>query len=455
MESYIEQILNSIRSKDVSSIKDVFLIYHPFDLSEAIRELSNEDVSFLFSNMEAKTMGPIIAYLDHEHIVSFFETLKPKYIVQLIQEFALDDAVDLIQAMPRHDRAAYLKLMDESHREKIQSLIHYEHDTAGAMMTPEYIEINVNDSVEIAMKKLIHHAVDAETINVLYVTDEYNVLVGTINLRQLIVARKGQQISMLMNTRVISCTTSMDQEDVANIFKNYDLTTLPVVDQKKRMLGIITIDDIVDVIEEEANEDYGLLAGVKDIDIDHTSETVWKSAKKRLPWLLILSFLGFLTSTIIAQFQDTISIVPSIALFLPMILGMAGNTGTQSLAVTIRGIVNDEFSTRFERYKHLLREVGTGFLNGLILGILLFTFTWLFLMMTQTEHALMIAQSVSVAVVLSLTIATFAGALIPMVIHALGIDPAIASGPFVTMIVDLLGITIYFSLATFFMVSLF
>lgn len=453
-QNYDKDIIEHIQTKDIAKIRNIFSSYHPYDLSQTIIEMGRDDRNLLFSMLQGKDLGHILAYLEHQMVVSFFEDLKPRYIVNMIQELDIDDAVDLMKSLPESDQTAYLKLMDKGHREVIQSLIHYAEDTAGAMMTTEYIEIDVDDTVESAMKKLIKQSEEAETISTLYITNNKNVLVGTLSLREIIVARKGQRIQDIMNIRLITCTTMMDQEDVAEIFKNYDFTVLPVVDQHQKMLGIITIDDIVDVIEEEATEDYGLLAGVRDIEIDTETETVWKSAKKRLPWLLILSVLGFLTSTIISQFEATLEEIPSIALFLPMILGMAGNTGTQSLAVTIRGLINEEFSNQYEVRKHLFREVGTGILNGVVIGLILFFVTWLFLTINQTNNAFLITQTVSIAIVISLTVATFAGALIPIVIHALGIDPAIASGPFVTMVVDILGITVYFSVATLLLISL-
>ena len=453
IDVYVEEIIEHIRTKDIAKIRDIFSSYHPYDLSQTIIEMESDDRNLLFSMLEGKAFGPIIAYIDHQVVLSFFEDLKPRYIVNIIQELDIDDAVDLMKSLPESDQTAYLKLMDKAHREMIQSLIHYEEDTAGAMMTTEYIEIDIDDTVESAMKKLIKQSEEAETISTLYVTDNKNVLIGTLSLREIIIARKGQMIKNIMNERLITCTTMMDQEDVAEIFKDYDFTVLPVVDHQHKMLGIITIDDIVDVIEEAATEDYGLLAGVRDIEIDAETETVWKSARKRLPWLLVLSVLGFLTSTIISQFEGTLEEIPSIALFLPMILGMAGNTGTQSLAVTIRGLINEDFSSKRNIRKHLIREVGTGILNGLIIGVILFFITWLFLTLNQTNNAFLITQTVSLAIVISLTVATFAGALIPIVIHALGIDPAIASGPFVTMVVDILGITVYFSIATLLLIT--
>jgi magnesium transporter len=266
-----------------------------------------------------------------------------------------------------------------------------------------------------------------------------------MSLREMILARKGQLIKDVMNQRIVSVKTSLDQEDVAEIFKDYDFTSLPVVDHLNRMLGIITIDDIIDVIEEEASEDYSRLAAISDVDIDIDTETVWMSAKKRLPWLLILSVLGFATSTIIAQFEDTITAIPTIALFMPMILGMAGNTGTQSLAVTVRGLNNNEFDSKSDIRKHLLREVGTGLLNGVV--------TYGFLRLTGSSDSLKITEVVSLSILASLTVATLAGALIPIVINSFKIDPAIASGPFVTMIIDILALSVYFTLATILIIN--
>ena len=446
--NYIEEIIELVQTKTKEEIHKLVLEYHPYEVSEALLEMSEENRIKFFRIFKGHDISEVFSYLEIEDALKLFEEMKPRYIVNIIQDLDIDDAVDVMQALEEEERVAYLKLMTAENREKIKSLFQYKEDTAGSIMTTEYIEISDKDSVESAMKKLINQAVDAETIYTIYVTDTKNTLVGTLSLKELILARKGQLIKDIMNLRIISVRASLDQEDVAEIFKDYDFSSLPVVDKLNRMLGIITVDDIIDVIEEEAVEDYSKFAGISDVEIDSERETVWMSAKKRLPWLLVLSVLGFVTSTIIAQFEDTLALVPTVALFVPMILGMAGNTGTQSLAVTVRGLNSEELNERSDIRKHLLREVGTGLLNGFIIGIILFAVTLGFLLLSGTPEALKITQVVSLSILVSLTVSTLSGALIPIIINSLKIDPAVASGPFVTMVVDILALTVYFSLAT-------
>jgi magnesium transporter len=445
---YVEELKKLIALDNHNEIKEEILSYHPYEASEAFVEFDKDERAKLYKILTAEEISGIFSYLDIEDILEFFEEMKPRYIVNIIQELDIDDAVDVMKALPDEERAGYIKLMNNDHRLEIKALLQYKEDTAGSIMTTEYIEIDVDDSVEQAMKKMIAQAVEAETIYTIYVTDSKNILVGTLSLRELILARKGQLIKDLMNSRTVTVRASMDQEDVADIIKDYDFTSVPVVDNLDRLLGIITIDDIIDVIHEEAVEDYSKFAGISDVEIDSETETIWMGAKKRLPWLLILSVLGFLTSTIIAQFMDTLNAVPTIALFMPMILGMAGNTGTQSLAVTVRGLNNGEFEEKSHIRKHLIRELGTGLLNGILIGIILFFVTYAFLYVSNVEQAMKITQVVSLSIFASLTVSTFAGAFMPIIINSFKIDPAVASGPFVTMINDILALSVYFTLAT-------
>ena len=434
-------------------LKEKLLEFHPYELSEAVMELDEKQRYRLYRTLNPDEICYTIGHMEIDDVLEIFGEMKPRYIVNIIQELDMDDAVDIMQALPEEERAGYLRLMDADHREKIKDLLKYKEDTAGSIMTTEYIEISVKDSVEKAMKKMIDQAVDAETIYTIYVVDSKNALVGTLSLRELILARKGEMIKDIMNQRIVSVKTSMDQEEVADIVMDYDFTSIPVVDNLDRMLGIITIDDILDVIEEEAAEDYSRLAAISDVEIDADTETIWMSSRKRIPWLLVLSVLGFMTSTIIAQFEDTLSVVPTIALFMPMILGMAGNSGTQSLAVTIRGLNDGEFDSKQDIIRHLIREIGTGLLNGLLIGIILFGVTYLFLTLTGSEHAFTITEVVSLSIVVSLTVATLSGALIPILINSIKIDPAIASGPFVTMIIDIIALSVYFALATILIIN--
>jgi magnesium transporter len=450
----MNEIMNILDTGTNEEIYDKLLnYYHPYEVSEVLLEITEEERYRFYKVFKGKDISEIISYLEIDQVLRLFEEMKPRYIVNIIQELDIDDAVDILEAMPDEERAGYLKLMDTDHRDQIKDLLKYKEDTAGSIMTTAYIEVSVKDTIEKAMKKLIDNAVDAETIDNVYVTDSKNTLVGVVSLREMILARKGQFIKDIMNTRVITVKASLDQEEVADIFKDYDFTTVPVVDRLNRMIGIITVDDIIDVIDEEAVEDYSRLAGISDVEIDIDTETVWMSAKKRLPWLLILSVLSFLTSTVIGTFESTLAVVPTIALFMPMILGMAGNTGTQALAVTIRGLNNGEFETRRDISKHLLREMGTGLLNGVIIGVILFLVTISYLSLMGNEYALIIGQVVSLSIIVSLAVSTLSGALIPIIINSFKIDPAVASGPFVTMIIDILALSVYFTLATILIVN--
>ncbi|MCF7926818.1 MAG: magnesium transporter [Candidatus Izimaplasma sp.] len=447
--NYINEINNIILEKD----KDKILQFHPYEIGKALINASTDHKQLMFELMSPEEFSDIFSYLELEDKLLLMDDMRPRYIVEVIQELDIDEAVDVMLELPEEERAGYLKLMSKEHQDRIRSLFAYKEDSAGSIMTTDYIEVAVQSTVEQAMKILIKDAVLAESINTIFITDKRNTLVGTLSLKELIISRKGQQIKDLMTERVISIQASQDQEDVARIFKDYDLTELPVVDSKHRLIGLITIDDIVDVIDEEAIEDYSKFAGVSDVEFDNRRETVWSSAKKRLPWLLILSVLGFITSTIIAQYEYTLSTLPTIALFMPMILGMAGNTGTQSLAVTVRGLNDKEFSTFSDIKRHLLRELGTGILNGIIIGVIVFFVTGLFLHLTNAPHAFTITQVVSLSLMVSLTVATFSGAIIPILIDSVNIDPAVASGPFVTMLIDILALTVYFSLATILIIN--
>jgi len=444
---YIEEI-KSLFLLDDNELKEKILSYHPYELSEALLELSKKERRKLYSILSPKEISYSISFLEIEDAFLLFNEMVPKYIVNIIQELDIDDAVDLMQELDESERAGYLKLMDEEHRRNIKELLKYKDDTAGSIMNTDYINIDVTDTVASGMKKLLEQAVTSATIYTIYITNKNDKLLGTLSLREMILARKNELIKDIMNKRVVSVNTSKDQEEVAEIFKDYDFTSLPVVDKLNRLLGVITVDDVIDVIEEETLEDYSKFAAISDAEIDSDTETVLMGVKKRLPWLLVLSVLGFFTSTIIAQFEGTLDQIPTIALFMPMILGMAGNTGTQSLAVTVRGLNDGEFKTKASITKHLLREIGTGFMNGILIGVILFGVTYLFLSFNHNPEAFKITQVVSLSIMLSLAVSTLSGALIPIIINSFKIDPAVASGPFVTMINDILALSVYFTLAT-------
>ena len=309
-------------------------------------------------------------------------------------------------------------------------------------MTTEFISITETMSVREALVQVKAQAPEAETIYVIFVQDERKRLSGVLSLRELIVAENDAYIDEIMNERVISVNVADDQEDVAMIMRDYDFLAVPVVDYQNHLLGIITIDDILDVIDEEASEDYSRLAGVS--DIDSTKDTVFTTARKRLPWLMILTVLGMITATILGNFEETLEQVALLAAFIPIIGGMAGNSGTQSLAVAVRGISTGEIDEQ-SKLKLALREMGSGLLSGLCCAVLLF------IIIVLIYHTPILALIVSFSLTIAMTVATLSGAVVPLLMHRMKIDPAVASGPFISTINDIISMLIYFGLATTFM----
>lgn len=450
MENKTKNIIQALfTTDDINIFRDVFLSYHPFDLAEVFVKLEETERKRIYNYLSPKELAPIFVHLDIELVLDYFEEMNSIYISYLLEEMDIDDCVDILYELgDRNKIASYLSIMKKEKAYEIRKLLQYEEKTAGSIMTTDFIEIPSKYEVKQAMKKLIKEANEAETIYTLYIVDDDKKLVGTISLRELILARSGELIKELMNSKVVSVDALIDQEEVAKIMRDYDFNSLPVLDYQNHIIGIITIDDVIDVIDEEASEDYERLAAVNDIDeiIDHNSI---KSAISRLPWLIILLILGLLNSNILNGFEDTLSKIVALAFFLPLIAGMAGNTGTQSLAITIRKLTTTKLDNQ-EKIKHVLKEVITGLLIGLITSILAFIFVFIILSIQNDANKLLIALLVSIAIAISVVFSTFLGALVPLLMTKLKIDPAVASGPFITTLNDLISMSIYLGLATYF-----
>lgn len=437
-------LLTALTQKNMDDFRSVFLEQHPYDQASFFIKLDPEDRQTVYHFLSPEEMAAVFENIEDEDGLyqTFLSEMDPTFAAQMLAQMYADDAVDVLNELDKDQVASYLTIMDDEAAEEIRELLHYEEYTAGSIMTTEYISIHAHQTVHSAMQILKKEAPNAETIYYVFVVDEDEKLAGVISLRDLIISEPDTMISDIMNERVYSVSVAEDQEEVARKMKDYNFLALPVVDFQGHLLGIITVDDIVDVIDEEASDDYSKLAAVS--DVDSTDRGPFSAAKKRLPWLIILLFLGMFTASLIGRFEATLEKVAILAVFIPLIAGMAGNTGTQALAVAVRRISLGDTEDQ-NLSKMIVREAGTGLITGAICGavVTVVVFVW--------QGDLFLGALVGISILATLTVATISGAFIPLIMHKLKVDPAVASGPFITTINDIISILIYFGMATLFM----
>ena len=411
---YNQKLLDdSLNRNDIDQFRKEFLTLHQYEQSEYFENTTNQNRQRIFEFLSPQEVSRFFNQLDIEgkEYEILFDSMHAHYASEVLENMSTDNAVDILNELSNSKVASLLALMDNRVTDKIKKLLHYEEDTAGGIMTTEYISLDIGTFVKEALMLVKSQAPDAETIYVIYVVDTAGQLVGVLSLKDLIVA-------------------------------NYDFIAMPVIDYQHHLVGIITIDDILDVVNEEADEDYSRLAGVS--DTKSTDQSVFKKALKRLPWLIILTFLGMITATILGGFEDTLSQVALLAAFIPIISGMSGNSGTQSLAVSVRNISNGDIKEK-SKLKIALKEAGSGLITGFVCAVILFLI--IVIIYRQPFLALIVGASLTIA----MTVGTLVGSMIPILMNKIHIDPAVASGPFITTINDIVSMLIYFGLATTFM----
>lgn len=442
MKADWSKLQKSLANDEIASFRKYYFTLHPYEQATFFIEQEKELRERLYGYLSPDEFAEIIESMEIEDTLDYFKEMDPRFSAAILSALPADDAVDILNFLGKEEVVSFLTSMDEDAANEIKSLLHYEEKTAGSIMTTEFVVLNALDTVQEVMQYLKEKAPDAETIYYLYVVDNDKRLVGVISIRDLIVADNDDLIKEIMSEKVIAVSVAKDQEEVAQLFRDYDFLAVPVVDFQNHLLGIITVDDILDVMQEEASEDYSMLAGVSD-DEKHT-DSAFQSAKKRLPWLIILLFLGMFTASLIARFEDTLNQVAVLAIFIPLIAGMAGNSGTQSLAVAVRGISTGDYQKQ-GKFKMILREACTGLITGSVSGFIIAGVIYFW------QGNVFLGLIVGVSIMASLVVATLAGALIPLLMERLKIDPAVASGPFITTINDIISIIIYFGMATTFM----
>lgn len=412
---------------------------HPADIAEIFDEMSLDEATALYSYINKEVAADILIEMDEDKREQFLTSLTPTEIAHdFIQNMDSDDAADVVQELSDQLKEDVISAMtDENHASEILDLLSFPEDSAGGLMAKELIKVELNWTVLKCVKEMRKQAADIENVYTIYVVDSFNKLMGTLSLKRLLLADTGAKVVDLYDKGAHFVKVYEKSEDVAAIMEKYDLVVLPVIDELERLVGRITIDDIVDVIREEADKDYQMASGISET-VESTTG-VRQLSRARLPWLLIGLAGGIASSMIIAQYENQIRIQPEMALFIPLIAAMGGNVGIQSSAIIVQGLANNTLGFN-SIGKRLFKELMVGLLNGLVCSTLIFIYNYF------SIHHVDFALTVSISLMAAIIYAGLFGTIIPLLLAKYKIDPALATGPFITTMNDIVGIFIYFGI---------
>ena len=442
-EQELVEILRSGLTKE--ELLDRLDDYHENDIAGALEQLTSEERKKLYPVLGEDMVSEIFTYLEDPEI--FLKEISLENAAKIISTRDSDDAVDILEEVDESTQEKLVDLMDDESSRDVQLILSYDEDEIGSVMTTNYIEIHNNLSIRQAMSELIRQAGDNDNISMIYVVDEKDIYYGAIELKDLIIARGNDSLLDLVATSYPYVEDHEQISDCLERIKDYGEDSLPVLSKEGKIVGIITAHDIIEVVDDEMGEDYARLAGLT--AEEDLKETTNESMKKRLPWLIGLLFLGMLVSSVVGVFEEIVAVLPIVICFQSLILDMAGNVGTQSLAVTIR-VLMDENLTACQKVGLVFKEMKVGLCNGLFLGVLTFLFIGIYVVVIKNnpvETAFRISGCVGIALMFTMIISSLVGTLIPMFFHKIKVDPAVASGPLITTVNDLVAVVTYYSLA--------
>ena len=436
----VESIRRLLRRGATTNLRKIVNKTHAADLSIVFRSLPVvQQLQLLDMIKDTEKKGILFSELDEDTFVDLSNELELEDIVEVLEQMPSDDVADLIGRLPDDKSDAILEKMKKEGSEEIEGLLKYDDDTAGGIMVTDFIALPEDLTARRAIERIQTEYHDVEMPFYLYVVDEYGKLVGVSSLRQLVVVSPDTPLKQFMTTDVFSVGTDVDQEEVANLVERYDILAVPVVDENHRLVGIVTVDDVIDIFRKEATEDMLKMAGVGEEYVE--TQTVIRSTKTRLPWLLASCAGGIMALFIIGRFESALNRFAYLAAFIPVIMGMGGNIGTQSSTIVVRGLATGRISVR-----DFWRVVSKEFLIGLTLGMF---YAALIGIVAQFQYTIqMLALTVGMAVVVSMTVAALVGSGVPLLLARINIDPAVATGPFVTTSIDIISVYCYFILAT-------
>ncbi|NBC82975.1 MAG: magnesium transporter [Bacteroidetes bacterium] len=436
---YINELQSLIDQKDEVEVYKLIKDLHPADIAEIYEELNVDEAKFIYYLLDTDLAADVLVELEDDTREKFLEALPGDIIArQYIENMDSDDAADIIQELSDEKQNEVLRYIDnKAQAGDIADLLNYDEHTAGGMMAKELVKVNENWELITATREMRKQAGELEEVYYVYVVDDNNILKGTVSLKRMLLSRPNALIKNIMEEDVISVQGEAPSEEVINLMEKYDLVALPVIDPVGRLIGRITIDDVVDVMKEEAEKDYQLISGITQ-DVESSDKT-WVLTKARLPWLLIGLVGGILGALVIGNYETDLGLYPQMAFFVPLVAAMGGNVGVQSSAIIVQGLANNTLGLE-STWSKLLKELLIALINGMILA----SITLLFNILVNNSMALTL--TVSFALLLVIIFASMFGTFIPLILNRLKIDPALATGPFITTFNDIVGLFIYFGL---------
>lgn len=437
----VEEVEKLLEEKKYNVLKEKLKMVNSADIPTILEDLDKENVVKLFRILPKEQAGEAFSYMEPYMKEKLIQDLTDTELKGIINELFMDDTVDLIEEMPSNVVKKILKVVNAKDRKIINELLQYPEDSAGSIMTTEFIDLKETMTVEQALQRIRDIGIDSETIYNCYVLNKNRVLLGIIDIKEILISKKEQVIKELMTTNVISVNTLEDQEDVAKLFDKYDMYAIPVVDTENRLVGIITVDDAINVLQDETSEDFEKMAAMSPSEKGYFETSVFHHAKNRIVWLLVLMLSSAITGGIITNYEQAFAAVPLLVAFIPMIMGTGGNCGSQSSTLIIRGLATDEIELK-DIFKALWKE----FRVSIIVGITLAIVNGIRIMIQYDD--LQLAIVIGLTLIATVALSKALGCLLPMLAKKLKLDPAIMATPLITTLVDIFSILVYFQIAT-------
>lgn len=450
---YVEEIVNIVKvSHSMEEMREQLRDYHENDIAQSLEFLNRAERNLLYSALDSKWMAEIISYIDNPS--EYIEEIGIDKLAEIINEMDADDAVDLWEDIDESVRVKLRPMINDEIKTDIKLINSYDDDEIGSLITTNYICIRQNITVRQAMHELVQQAGENDNISTIYVVDDKKCFCGAIDLKDLIIARENVDLDTLISYAYPYLYDNEKISDSLEKIKDYAEDSLPVLNKKRHIIGIITSQDVVEAVDDELGEDYAKLAGLSaEEDLE---ETTRESMKKRLPWLVILLFLGMGVSTVVGAFEGVVAVLPVVICFQSLILDMAGNVGTQSLAVTIRVLMDENLNGK-DKFRLTMKEMKVGFCNGALLGILALVCLGIYIALFKgysVGNAFLISGCVGISLLVAIIISSLIGTLVPIFFNKIKVDPAVASGPLITTVNDLVAVVTYYGLAWILLIQL-